>query len=282
MSGTLVSFCLMAVSARELGDSIDTFQLLFYRSAIGLTIITLLIIGLGQLKQLKTQRITAHFIRNSFHLAGQYGWFVGISLLPLAQVFTLEFTVPLWSALLAWFWLNERLSLAKTISIMMGLIGVVVITQPNLDSDSNAVFIVLLSAIAYAFAHVLTKSLTRTESALTILFYMCLLQLPIAGAFAVTDWRQPSSSDWLWIIIISLTALSAHYCMSHALKCSDVATVMMIDFLRLPMIAVLGALLYGEGLTMSLLCGGVVMLLGNILSYVSFTRASTIRHKKSG
>jgi len=103
MIGTLMSFCLMAVSVRELGSDIDTFQVLFFRSAIGLIVISTIIIGTRNTRLFYTGRIGLHSIRNTFHFAGQYGWFVGIGLLPLAEVFALEFTVPLWTALIASF-----------------------------------------------------------------------------------------------------------------------------------------------------------------------------------
>ncbi len=98
MMGTLASFSFMAIAARELSGTIDTFQILFFRSLLGLIIISLLIFAKKDLSLLSTKRLKQHFARNITHFGGQYGWFLGLSLLPLATVFALEFTVPLWTA----------------------------------------------------------------------------------------------------------------------------------------------------------------------------------------
>ncbi len=101
MTGTLLSFSLMAVCARELSGAIATHQTLFFRSAIGLACISLIILVSKERVKLQTNRLGLHTLRNVFHFAGQYGWFLGIGLLLLAEVFALEFTVPIWTLIVA-------------------------------------------------------------------------------------------------------------------------------------------------------------------------------------
>ena len=217
MLGALTSFCSMAEGARELNGKIDTFQILFYRSVIGLIVISCIIASTRNQKLFYSRRIRLHGVRNIFHFAGQYGWFLGISLLPLTQVFALEFTVPLWTALIACFFLNEKLTLRKVLAIALGILGVIVIVQPSIEIVDYASLVVLGAAICYSISHVSRKSLSSTESPLTILFLMCLIQLPIGLSFSLLNWKNPASMQWGWITVIGITALSAHYCMTKAM-----------------------------------------------------------------
>ncbi|MEZ9157119.1 DMT family transporter [Vibrio lentus] len=265
MVGALMSFSLMAIGARELSGNISTYQVLLVRSVIGLCIVSFLIFASKKKELFSTNRLPLHSLRNVFHFGGQFGWFVGIGLLPLSEVFALEFTVPLWTALLASLFLGESLTLKKMSAIALGLLGVVVIVQPTQDVISVGAIIVLCAAFCYAVAHTSTKSLASTEAPLTILFYMCLIQLPIGLVLSWQTWKMPSALESAWLLLVALSALSAHYCLTKAMKNAEVTLVMILDFFRLPAIAVVGILLYDEPLTPALIIGGVVMLFGNLL-----------------
>lgn len=260
-----MSFSLMAIGARELSGNISTYQVLLVRSVIGLCVVSFLIFASKKKELFSTNRLPLHSLRNVFHFGGQFGWFVGIGLLPLSEVFALEFTVPLWTALLASLFLGESLTLKKMSAIALGLLGVVVIVQPTQDVINVGAIIVLCAAFCYAVAHTSTKSLASTEAPLTILFYMCLIQLPIGLVLSWQTWKMPSALESAWLLLVALSALSAHYCLTKAMKNAEVTLVMILDFFRLPAIAVVGILLYDEPLTPALIIGGVVMLFGNLL-----------------
>jgi len=274
MLGTLVSFCLMAVGARELSGEVAVFQMLFFRSVIGLLCLSAILLFAKESASIRTERLALHSFRNIFHFAGQLGWFLGIGLLPLAEVFALEFTVPMWTLLVAAIALNEKVTGRKLAAVFLGIVGVLVIVQPGYAIVDPASFIVLGSAICYAISHTSTKSLSTSESAFTILFYMCLIQLPIGIVLSLHSWSWPIGSQWLWLSVIGLTALSAHYCMAKAMLFAEVTTVVTIDFLRLPLIAIVGVLLYQEQFEMSLMIGGVLMLAGNFLCLKQATKYS--------
>lgn len=266
MAGAFISFCAMAIAARELSGDVTVFQMLFFRSAIGLLFVAAILIATQQGANLRTTRAGLHGLRNGFHFVGQYGWFLGIGLLPLAEVFALEFTVPMWTLLVAAVALNERITLRKSGAVVLGLAGVFVIAQPGYAILDPAAFIVLGAAFCYAVAHTCTKSLSTSEPAMSILFYMCVMQLPLALLLSLPGWQWPAGREWLWLSVIGLTALTAHYCMAKAMLYADVTTVVTLDFLRLPLIAVVGVLLYNEPFELALLIGGLLMLSGNLLS----------------
>jgi drug/metabolite transporter (DMT)-like permease len=184
----------------------------------------------------------------------------------LAEVFALEFTVPFWTLIVAVIALGERLTLHKVLAVLLGFGGVLLILQPGIAVIDAASLIVIASATCYAVAHTATKSLSESDSALTIVFYMCLIQLPVGLVLSLSDWTWPAAQQYLWLLIIGLTALSAHYCMSKAMQYAEATTVVMLDFLRLPLIALVGGLLYAEQLDIALLLGGLLMLAGNLVS----------------
>ena len=179
MTGSLASFCLMAIGARELAGAIGTFQILLVRSAIGLLAIGSLMMHLKKQSEFRTRRWRLHIGRNLLHFLGQYGWFVGIGMMPLAQVFALEFTTPLWTLLIAALVLREALSARKFVAILFGLLGVILMLNLGNARVSMPMLIVLAAALFYSSAYVSTKALSSSESPLTILFYMCLIQLPL-------------------------------------------------------------------------------------------------------
>ena len=266
MTGSLVSFCLMAVAARELTSELSIFQALFFRSAIGLVCLSLIYLGLKTKPQLTSKRLKLHSLRNSVHFAGQYGWFMGISLLPLANVFALEFTVPVWTALIAAVFLQETLTRKKIIAICLGLIGVLIIVKPGYGIFELASLIVIGAAMCYAVAYTSTKALMTTETPFSILFYMCLLQLPIGFIGSIDSWLWPDGIQWLWLSVIGVTALTAHFCITKAMAHAEVTIIVTLDFLRLPLVALIGVFLYQEAFELSLILGAGVMLLGNLVN----------------
>lgn len=263
MIGALTSFCLMAVGARELNGQISVFQILFFRSIVGLLVLFPIILLSKKRGFLFPKRLNLHVVRNLFHFAGQYGWFLGIGLLPLATVFAIEFTVPFWTIIISYLFLKESITVKKIIAVLLGILGVIVIVQPSLEVAHYGSLIVLGAAICYAFSHVATKSLSNTEHPLTIIFMMCLIQAPLGLLLFIEGWTTPVGVEWLWLTIIGLTALSAHYCMTKAMQYAEVTFVVTMDMFRLPLISLIGVLLYSEHFSVALVLGMLLIVAGN-------------------
>jgi drug/metabolite transporter (DMT)-like permease len=265
MSGTLVSFMAMAVGGRQLAGHMTTFQILFFRSLIGLVIIAFML-WRSNWKQIFTKLFKVHALRNIAHFGGQFGWFYGIAFIPLAEVFALEFTVPIWTAVLATALLGEQITRARVSAIALGLAGVILILRPGLAVISPASLAVLGGAFCYALSHTLTRKLAQVDTPLAILFYMTLIQLPLGLVTSIFDWATPSIAMLPWIILVGVAALSGHYCMARALAIADAIVVVPLDFLRLPLIAGVGALIYHEPLDGLVLAGGGIMFAGNLIN----------------
>ncbi|MCH8552890.1 MAG: DMT family transporter, partial [Natronospirillum sp.] len=243
MGGTLVSFAAMAIAARELSADLGTFQILAIRSLIGLLLISAILSRVGW-QQLSLQNIRIHLLRNLVHFCGQFGWFYAIAFIPLAAVFAIEFTVPIWTAIFAAILLSERITGARVLAILLGVVGVLVILRPGMDVVHPAAFAILGGAVAYGLSHTLTKKLSGRDSTLCILFFMMLIQLPLGFVPAAFDWVPLTTAHWPWVMVVGVTGLTAHYCMVRALSLADATLVVPMDFLRLPLIALVGYALY--------------------------------------
>ena len=285
MSAALISFCILAIGARELSGELSIAQALCIRSAIGLVFLSgVYLIRFRYFKksrlkpaskQQKVQIIKLHFLRNIFHFIAQYGWFLGIGLLPLAEVFSLEFTVPIWTLLIAAFFLNEKVTRNKLLAIFFGTLGVLVIVQPGYALINYASIVVLGSAVCFAISHTTTKSLAKVESPLTILLFMCIIQLPIGLLLSWSNWIWPQAEQWLWLVVIGLSALSAHYCLAKAMQYAEITTIITLDFFRLPLIAIVGVVFYHEGFEWPLLIGGALMLIGNLIGVRDLVKSTS-------
>ena len=262
MLGALLSFSAMAVAGREISAELDTFQLMFFRSLIGLAIILMIAFATGGLGQFRTRRLGLHAGRNLFHFVGQFGWFVGVASIPLAEVFAIEFTSPLWVALLAPFLLGERLTRARGLAVGLGFVGALIVIRPGLTELSGGTLAVLIAALGFAGATIATKRLAATEAPLAILFYMALIQAPLGLLPSLGSLQLPSAVTGIWLLAVTLAGLSAHYCLAQSFRLADATLVVPLDLLRLPLIALVGMALYAEPLDPWILLGGVVILAG--------------------
>lgn len=266
MGGTLLSFLLMAIGGRELSASLDTGEILFFRSVIATAILIAVFSGLG-FGRLRTRRPGVHLLRGLAHYGGQYGWFFGLAYLPLAEVSALEFTVPVWAALLAALLLGERITAPRLAAIVFGLVGMLIILRPGAAVIHPAAFAVMAGAAGYAISHVLTRLLALSDPPLTLVFYMTLVQLPVAWLSAL-----PGGLAWLalsdlpWLSVVAVTALSAHYCMARALALARATVVIPIDFLRLPLMGLAGFLFYAEPVSVAVMIGAAIMFAGNYIN----------------
>jgi drug/metabolite transporter (DMT)-like permease len=265
MVGALLSFSAMAISVRELLRSMGNFEILALRSLVSLVLVLAVLPRFG-LGSLRTRRFGLHVVRNVLHLGGQYAWVYAIAMLPLATVFAIEFTMPVWTALLAVPILGERLNRGRVAMLVLGLAGVLIILKPGFALIHPAALVMLAGSFAYATMNIATKRLSQTDSTLAILFYMAAVQLPLALLPALPQWVAPHLRDLPWILLVGSAGLCAHYCLTRAVRIADATLVVPIDFLRLPLIAVVGMLFYGEPLELSIMLGAAVIFAGTFYS----------------
>jgi len=261
---SVFSFCAVAISVKQINTNISPFQIIFFRALIGL--ITLLIVLpkktiIGSLSNLKQ-----HLLRNIFHFIAQYGWVVGIVYLSLAEVTAIEFTTPIWILILAYFFLKEKITAKKIISILLGFTGILIIMKPGIQIISYNSIVVLLSAVCFAIAHTATKKIVQTNSASDVVIIMCLTQLPISFACAYTNWNWPNFSDYFWLILIGLSGIGAHFSLAKALKEEDISSLITLDYLRLPILILAGILFFNQPFDITIIIGGTLIFIGNYIN----------------
>ncbi|WP_299961870.1 DMT family transporter [uncultured Roseobacter sp.] len=274
MIGAIASFSTMAVAGREVSDRLDTFEIMMYRSMIGVLVVMALAWLTGRWREIRKDQLGTHLLRNLAHFTGQNLWFYAVTVIPLAQVFALEFTSPLWVIVLSPLILGERLTAVRGMSAILGFIGILVVARPDMAGINAGVITAASSAIFFALTIMLTKRLTRTQSITCILFYLTTMQL-VMGVIAAGydgDIALPDPASLPYVVMIGIAGLLAHYCMTNALAIAPATVVVPIDFIRLPAIAIVGMLLYGEALDVWVFLGALIIFGGNYLNIWVETR----------
>jgi drug/metabolite transporter (DMT)-like permease len=275
MIGAIVSFTAMAIAGRAVSLELDTFEIMMFRSFTGIVIVLVVAYAAGTLGQVNRQQFGLHVVRNVAHFTGQNLWFFALPLIPLTQLFALEFTSPIWVILLAPIMLGERLTRIGVISALIGFMGVMIVTQPFETGISTGTIAAACAAIAFAFTAIFTRRLTRTQSITCILFWLTVLQaiFGIICAGYDGDIALPSLSALPWIILIGFAGLIAHFCLTTALSLAPANIVMPIDFIRLPVIAIVAAYVYNEILDPWVFVGAAVIFAANYLNITYGQRA---------
>jgi len=264
MTGALLSFSTMAVSIRGLAGALSVMEILAVRSATGLVIVFAVLALRPPLRaDINLQQFRLHLFRNSLHFGGQFLWSHSLLLLPLATVFALEFTMPAWTTLLAALFLGERLTGSRIGAVVLGFVGVLVIMRPGIETFHPAAMLPLGAAFAYAASLTATKKLTATQSTMAIVFWMNLLQLPmgLAGSNPLF-FMKLGQHELLPIVGIAIAGTSAHYCLANAFRSGDASVVVPLDFLRIPLIALVGWWLYGEQIDAVVFLGAGIIVIG--------------------
>lgn len=280
MLGAIVSFTSMAIAGRALAATHDTFEIMTYRSLIGFIIVLAVGRWAGTLHQITPRKLWLHGIRNACHFTGQNLWFFAITAAPLAQVFALEFTAPIWATLLAPFFLKERLTRLRALTALLGFIGVLIVARPGAGiALSPGLIAAGLAAIGFAGTAIATRMLTRTESITCILFFLTSIQavFGLVTAGMDGDIALPTATSLPWLALVGCAGLLAHFCMTKALSRAPASVVMPIDFARLPIIALVGMMLYAEPLQWAVLIGAAIIFGANYVNIRSETRNSARR-----
>ncbi|WP_275391832.1 DMT family transporter [Aliiroseovarius sp. Z3] len=269
MTGAIASFSAMAIAGRAVSHQLDTFELMLYRSCVGFVIVVTILIARKGQDEITILRAPLHLVRNLAHFAGQNLWFFALTAIPLAQVFALEFTSPLWVAALSPLVLGERLTMTRAISAAVGFVGILFIAQPFSGTGISAgLGAAALSAVCFAFTAMFTRRLTRSETTLAILFWLTATQLVFGLLTAGFDGdiALPSLTTAPWLVLIGCAGLLAHTCMTIALSLAPASVVIPIDFTRLPLIALIGAVFYDEPIGWALVLGGSMIVIANLVN----------------
>lgn len=275
MVGALLSFSLSAVSVRELARTLSIFELLSLRSLFGIVaVFAVAAVGRGGLAEIGLHRPGLQLLRSGVHWIGQTSWAYGVTVLPLATVFAIEFTAPIWVTLLALVFLGERITIARIGAVVLGIAGVLIILRPGYVPLGAPTLAVLAAALSFAVTAVATKRLTATEPTLAILFWMNVVQLPLNLVWCDPSFPLRIGAHHVPAILgVCVSGLSSHYCLTQAFRQGDATLVVPMDFLRVPLIALVGWWFYGEALDPIVFLGAATVVAGITWNLVAAARS---------
>jgi drug/metabolite transporter (DMT)-like permease len=245
MAGAALCFSISIALVRQLSESMSTFQIVFLRQLLG-AVVMLPWVWRAGVGVLRTQVLPVHGLRAAFGYLGMVASYYSVTLIPLADAVSLQFTSPLWVALMAMFFLGESIGFNRWTAIVLGFLGVLVITRPGFAEISIGMPIALAAALFYAGGDVTVRALARTDSIPVIMFYGYILQLPVAVVPAALTWTTPGWDVVPAFIGFLVVAVGAQWCMTTALSIADASLVTPVLFLRLPLVAVIGYFFFAQ------------------------------------
>jgi len=274
MMGAVLSFSSMAVAGRVVSFELDTFEIMMYRSVVGFVLVLGVARLTGHSRSITTRSPGLHLVRNLSHFTAQNLWFYAITMIPLAQVFALEFTSPLWVLVLSPLVLGERMTRVRALAAMIGFTGILIVARPSPETINAGTLAAAGAAIGFAGSILATKRLTRTETLTCILFWMTATQIVFGVVCAGLDGdiALPSPASVPWLIVIGCAGLMAHVCLTTALSIAPATVITPVDFLRLPLIAVIGLIVYGEAIDAFVMIGAAIIFGANYLNLWFETR----------
>lgn len=283
MMGAVFGFSSLAIAGRQLAQGLDTFEIMTFRSVVGVLVVLGTAALTGRTGHIKAKALHLHFFRNLSHFTGQNLWLFALTSVPLAQLFALEFSYPILVAIGAVLFLGERINRLRALSFVIGFIGILIVARPF---GSGGLSIGLISAMACAFGFagsaLFTKKLTQTAhvTLISILFWLSLMQMFMGLICAGFDGDMvtPSTQQWPWIVVLSLAGLGAHLCLTQALSLAPASIVTPLDFLRLPLIAIVGMAFYGEALDVYVFIGAAIIFGANYMNIITKSHQNQANH----
>ena len=277
MVGSTVLATAMLAAVRHVSAGIHPFEIAFFRQVFGLVVLLPWILHYG-LAPFRTRLLRLHGLRAAFNLVAMLAYFTAVAAIPLAEVTALAFVAPIFATILAVLFLGEVVRLRRWAAILFGFAGVMVVLRPGVAVMQAGSMLVLFSAATWACALIVIKTLSRTESSLTITIYMSLLMAPFSLIPAIFVWQWPDLEQLGWLAATGALGTAAQLMLVQALKQAETQVVMPADFLKLIWAAVLGYLLFEQTPNSFIWLGGAMIFVST--SYIAW-REHQLRKSES-
>ena len=276
--GTLGA-AVMVTGVKFLSDDLHPFLIAFFRCLSGLIILFPFIIK-DNFKTLKTKNFKTHLLRSFFNCISMLTWFSAIGLMHLEKAAALGFTTPLFATILAVIVLKEVIKIHRTIAVIMGFIGILIIIRPGYITVDSGTYLMIIASISWALVLIIIKQLSKTDSNLTIIFYMLFFMTPVTSILAFPFWETPSIKQIIIFLFMGLGGLLSHLCLVQTLKIADTTLVMPFQYLKLIWASLIGYLLFFEKPDVWTWIGGTIVFIAVI--YITYRESiyKKIKNKK--
>ena len=278
MLGSTLAFGLMAIAIRYATRYLPTQEVAFFRNAFGLLALLPMLIRPGS-APLKTQQLPRYFLRSAIGLASMLCAFWAIGHLPISQAISLSYSTPLFVTIAAVLWLGETVRMRRWAAVIIGFIGVLIIVRPGSTSFTPGTLVAVGAAVLSSLVAIQIKQLTRVDSADTVVFYTYVFWVPLSLVPALFVWVWPTGLAWVWLVATGVLGTLGQLLWTRALRLGEVSALTPISFMQLPLVSLLGWLLFNETLDRWTVIGAGIILGAN--AYIAHREAVLARRAKS-
>lgn len=271
MFASSMCYALTFVTVKQLGQTFSVYQLVLIRTFLGSAVMLPWVMRSG-IGVLRTRRWPLYLARGVAVYTGNLFWFYALTHITLADATTLSFTAPLFAAVILAFWLKEKLDGWRLAALFLGIGGALVIIRPGFAVIHLATIGMIYTAVTYGAAMAATRALTLTENSNAVVFYMFALNVPLALVPGVAHWTNPTWADAPWIAAFGLLSLYSQSLMTRSFALAEAAVVMPTFYLQLPLVALLGFVLFDQIPEIWLVPGALMIVGGSYLSVWSEAR----------
>ncbi|MEE2654852.1 MAG: EamA family transporter [Pseudomonadota bacterium] len=245
MSVSAVCYVGSAVLIRFIGETYSPFLLTFFRSVIAVIILAPMIFRV-RVSSLWPERPVLVLMTGIFSYIGIFLWFYAAGRMPVAEFFALQFATPLFTIAFAIIFLRERSDFPSWLATFVGFTGVLIVLRPGIIEVSVAAVAAVSCAASYASVNTLIKSLSKAVPTTVIVFYANFLLVPISLPMAIKDWQLPNLVDWPTIIGAAVLSTIGYVTVSKGIAMAAARVVQPVNFLRMPVGAAFGWVLFNE------------------------------------
>lgn len=271
----------MNSTARHVTETVHPFELVFFRNLFAFFFVLPMMWRVG-LSVFKTNRPWLHVGRAGLNTVNMLVWFTAISLAPLADVVALGFSAPIFTTLLSIFILKEVVGIRRWAAIGIGFSGTLIVLQPGFDTVSTGHGLALGASMLWAGVLLIIKTMSKTESSLTIVAYMSVLMTPMALIPALFVWEWPTWTELGWLAMIGVCGGAGQYFLAQSFHEADISAVMPFDFAKLIWVAAIAYLIFGEVPALATWFGGAIIFISGLYIARREARQAASRRKEEG
>jgi drug/metabolite transporter (DMT)-like permease len=260
MLGATLMFAASAALSKAQVASFSFAEVLFFRGVASLAVCAVLILPRTGLIVFRTARLRAHAARNVTQTVAQSCLVIALSLMPLGSVMAINFSAPLFATLFAALWLQERIGPTRAAALVIGFLGVLLVTSPGADSFRIGALFAIANAVLYGSVTAAVRGMSATESAETLTMYqMVFLSIFFGIGMQIFGFVWPSNEDLVALIVNGVFNGVGQYLWTRSLSLAPPAAVGPFYYFSLVWAMVLGFLFWGEVPTAMLLAGSAIV-----------------------
>ena len=233
--------------AKEILRTYSLQQFVLVRSLVAIAILLAIAPRLGGLRSLSTDEKAWHLLRTVLGMGAMFGFFYGLSVMPLINALTLGYTAPLMMTALSAIFLGDRVGWRRWAAVTVGFIGVLIMLRPGKGEISFAAMAVLVAAFCYACQAITARKLTATESTLSLSFYVIVGPMIVSmGILDDETWLNPDGVGWILFLGAGVCSVLAWIGLVNGYRAASPALLAPFEYLALVGGAVAGFLIWDE------------------------------------